>query len=279
MVRQTGFLRTGSWKVKRENDNAIVCSLIKTPTIYLEPIPKQKIDYLMEEYPHQEWLAYLVGRVSKKENFFVEDLSIPPHSEVSGASAEAEPFNIPEGCIGIIHSHHSMGAFHSLTDKEYVDKNFLVSITVAKKGLNLEFDAISYQVTPCGKGTTTKCPIKYVLPPPLFEKDEFLTKAKDNIDKGSRSTVYAYDPDSGAYVLGARYPRHSRYGKRGKHGVPLYVPTHQPHLIPEKLPYSDYKDKVEYVIDGKGYVMSKGELSEHLKQIYGDENNEEEVAE
>jgi len=79
-----------------------------------------------------------------------------------------------------------MGAFHSGTDQSYVDKNFPVSITVAKKTQDLEFDAISYQTTQCGKGTTVTCPVKYVLPEPLFDKGEFLTTAKENIDKGKK---------------------------------------------------------------------------------------------
>ena len=176
------------WKVKKESNNgAVQCSFIKTPTVYIEPMVRHKIELLMKEYSHQEWLGYLMGRVSEKENFFVENLTIPPHKEAFPGSAEAEPFHIPKNCIGVIHSHHTMGAFHSGTDQNYVDKNFLVSITVAKKaGQELEFDAISYQTTLCGKGTTVKCPVKYVLPPPLFDTEGFLEKAKGNIDKGKR---------------------------------------------------------------------------------------------
>ncbi len=185
------------WKVKKENNcNSVQCSLLKKPVVFLEPAPRHKIELLMKEYPHQEWLGYLVGRVSEKENFFVEDLSIPPHTEVSAGSAEAEPFHIPEDCIGVIHSHHTMGAFHSGTDKSYVDKNFLISITVARKGEELEFDAISYQTTLCGKGITISCSVKYVSPKPLFDTDEFLKGAKANVDKGKRfiPVVYKYAP-------------------------------------------------------------------------------------
>ena len=135
-----------SWRVKRETEPAIQCSLVKSPTVFIEPIPRYKINLLMSHYPHQEWLGYLVGRTSEKENFFVEDLAIPPHREVSIASAEAEPFNIPENCIGIIHSHGSMGAFHSGTDQDYVDKNFPVSITASKGSQEIEFDAVSVAV-------------------------------------------------------------------------------------------------------------------------------------
>ena len=215
------------WRVKRENDNGTQCSLIKTPTVYIEPMVKHKIELLMKEYSYQEWLGYLVGRISELNNFFVEDISVPPHKEVSGASAEAEPFHIPDNCIGVIHSHHTMGAFHSGTDQNYVDKNFKVSITVAKKtGQEPEYDAINYQTTLCGKGTTVSCPVKYVSPPPLFDTEKFLEGAKENIDKGKR----VYTP----------------YNYQGNRGIGFHPEPKVPH----------------YKIDGKGNVMSQEEIDD-----------------
>lgn len=177
------------WKVGKEN-NQIQCSLCKSPTVYLEPIPRQKIELLMEEYKNQEWLGYLVGRISEKEKIFVEDLVIPPHKEAYSASAEALPFYIPDKCVGVIHSHHTLGAFHSSTDQAYIDRNFPVSITVARREQALEFDAVSYQITPCGKAMTGKSTIKYVQLPLLFDGKTFLEEAKRNIDKGKRVFIY-----------------------------------------------------------------------------------------
>lgn len=226
------------WQVKNENNNQVQCSLVKSPIIYLEPIPRRKIELLMEEYTHREWLAYLKGRVSEKENFFVEGLSIPPHKESSHSSAEAAPFHIPKDCIGVIHSHHSMGAFHSGTDQAYVDKNFLISITVAKKAQALEFDAISYQVTPCGKGTTSSCVVKYVQPQPLFNEKEFLKNAGANIDKGIK--VYTH------YAQGV--PNiYTQYNLLSSKGQP-----------PPKV----------YTVDGKGNVMTQTELDEIMQDIW-----------
>jgi len=81
------------WGKPEKVEERITCSLVKAPDVYIEPIPRSKISILMGEYPHQEWLAYLSGRLSEQGNIFVEDISIPPHSEASGASAEAEPFS------------------------------------------------------------------------------------------------------------------------------------------------------------------------------------------
>lgn len=230
---------TKGWKVKKENDcDSIQCSLLKNPIVYLEPSVRQKIELLMKEYPHQEWLGYLVGRVSEKENFFVEDLSIPPHKEALGASAEAEPFHIPDNCIGVIHSHNSMGAFHSGTDQSYVDKNFLVSVVVAKKyGQEIEYDTISYQTTACGKGTTIKCPVKYVLPKPEFDTEEFLEQAKANVDKGKK--VYTYTPPV-----------------TGFDGRP-YGATTEP-LVPH------------YMLDKEGHVMTQKDIDAVMDSIWDD---------
>jgi len=173
----------------KDKGQEVKCSEIPSPDVYLEIIARQKVGYLMEEYPSQEWLAYLIGRETENKNFFVEDIVVPPHAEASGAHAEAEPFTVPSGCIGIIHSHHSMGAFHSHTDQTYADRNHPVSITVSKRQGGLEFDAVSAQKTPCGKVAMTQCSVKYVAPPPLFDKEEWLKEAKTNVEKGKKAVV------------------------------------------------------------------------------------------
>ena len=179
---------TGGWKVKGGDDNSTICSLIGKPNIYFEPKVKQKIELMMEAYPHLEWLAYLLGDKMESKDFCITDMVVPPHETATGGSAEAVPFNIPEGCIGIIHSHHTMGAFHSGTDKDYVDKNFKVSIVVAGKPDDLTYNAVSHQVTECCKGTTAECPVKDIQPPLEFDAGKFTEEATKNVDKGK--TVY-----------------------------------------------------------------------------------------
>ncbi len=169
------------------NNTHIECSLIKQKTVFIESVPREKIELLMDAYPHQEWLAYLVG-IEKEDCFFVEDISVPPHASVGSAYAEAVPFHQPKGCLGVIHSHNTMGAFHSGTDHDHVDKNFPVSITVAKRTANLEFDTVTYHITPCGKKTMGKALVKYVKPKPTFDVGDFMTKAQANIDKGKVTT-------------------------------------------------------------------------------------------
>ena len=181
------------WGNKAKIEANITCSLVKSPTIYLEHIVRQKLELLMTEYPHREWLAYLVGEVSEDGNgYFIEDIYIPPHESASAAEEVAEPFKVPDRCIGVIHSHNSMSAFHSGTDQTHVDKNFPVSITIAKKYQSeIEFDAVSTQYTPCNKAVTVKCPVKYIQPEPTFDTEEWLEDAKANVDKGIK--VYQWE--------------------------------------------------------------------------------------
>jgi len=219
------------WGKPSTIEPTIQCSLVKAPTIYIENTPRQKIQLLMNEYTHQEWLAYLTGKISEKENIFVGDIVVPPHESATGASAEAEPFHIPENCVGIIHSHHGMGAFHSGTDQSYVDKNFPVSIVVSRNKTDFVYDAVSYTQTPCGKNLTLKCDVKYVQPPPTFDKDVFLKEAKENIDKGK----IAYVP-------------------RLQERQPLY--THRP----LNAPYVPVRFRFPYYTDEHGHVLSKKEL-------------------
>ena len=234
-----------SWRVNKPREEPITCSLLKSPTVFIEPAPRHKIELLMSKYPNMEWLGYLVGRVSEKKNYFVEDISIPPHKEVSSASAEAEPFHIPDRCIGIIHSHNGMGAFHSGTDQDYVDKNFEVSVTVAKSGGVLSFDTVSYQTTSCGKGVTLKSEVKYVQPDPQFDTEAFMKEATENIDKGKR----IYTPRTQVGQEYTIYPEHS-----------LAEETHltfRQHRARSKgkLPYSGHRD---YVVDENGYAIPQG---------------------
>ena len=143
---------TGSssgWGSKQRQEEKITCSLVGEPDIMIGLRARKKISLLMEAYQHKEWLGYLVGEKTEDWDFIVHDLVIPPHEEANAGSATAEPFNVPDGCIGVIHSHHGMSAFHSGTDDSHVDRNFPVSITVARgTGDKLEYSAVGFELLP-----------------------------------------------------------------------------------------------------------------------------------
>lgn len=184
------------WGDNQTKEEEVTCSLVTEPYIFLEITARQKIIFLMEEYTNREWLAYLVGVMSKEGDFHVKDISVPPHKESFYTSAEAEPLHIPDKCIGVVHSHHTMGAFHSSTDQAYVDKNFPVSVTVSRNSEGaLSWDAVSIRATPCGKTVSHKGIIKYIQPKATFDTGAWLKEAKEEIDKGQVHT-YVYGRDA-----------------------------------------------------------------------------------
>jgi hypothetical protein len=203
------------WGKNRSKEPEVVCSLVKEPTVFIEDKARRKVELLMKEYPHQEWLAYLVGD-EEEDKMFVHDISVPPHAYAQGACAEAEPFNVPKNCLGVIHSHHAMGAFHSGTDQDYVDKNYPVSVTVARNKDNvLSFDADSWRQTPCGRFLTVSCRVKYVQPKPPFNVDKFLTEAKANINRGVRLNTWP-TREKVQYMVGGGFHMEDIVDRRGK---------------------------------------------------------------
>jgi len=110
--------------------------------IFIQPLVKIKIDYLMKKMDNIEWLAYLIGK-----DYIVEDLFIP-QQEVTGVSVDnikCNNFN-NLNVIGVIHSHHDMSGNFSHTDDEWINQNHDISLVATKQN-------ISGQVrwkTPCG---------------------------------------------------------------------------------------------------------------------------------
>ena len=225
-----------AWGTKKNLED-VKCSLIGGVRVNIYPVPKRKIEILMAEYLHTEWVGYLVGERQDcpdlgLTNFDVKDIIIRLHEESSGGTCLAEPaLKQGKDWIGAIHSHHGMGAFHSGQDDHTVDRNFDISITVAKKSTNLEYDAISHVTTPCGKHSLLKCSVKYVQPKPMFDRKKWLSEAKENIDKGTRTKVVKI-PDN-------------------------YVPMR-------------YRKEDSYVVDGAGRVLSAREYQDIMAGIWKD---------
>lgn len=110
--------------------------------ITLSRVVKNKIDLLMKRYPSTEWLAYLIGNSNTN---YVTDIEIPVQT-VTSASVQVEGPTISPFVIGVIHSHHSMGAFFSGTDENYINGNHSISIVVAHNGIKAQ----ARWNTPCG---------------------------------------------------------------------------------------------------------------------------------
>ena len=136
------------WRTKTTQPlQNIQCSFVQKPVIHLMPLVQAKIPALMNSYPHTEWCGYLVGQ-PVADGYVIDDLVIPPHEASEGGYCLAEPFHEPKGCIGFLHSHHGMGAFHSGQDAMTVDKNYPISLVVANRQ-GLDYAPLVNMETPC----------------------------------------------------------------------------------------------------------------------------------
>lgn len=128
--------------------------------VIIERNAKDKIEALMAKFPDTEWLAFLDGRETE-EGFLITDLRIPLQS-VSVADCDDVEFVPSASHIGVIHSHHTMGAFFSFTDKKYLNSSNTVSVVVAKKGNGaIEAQAVLRLVTPSGRWVKVEAEVVY----------------------------------------------------------------------------------------------------------------------
>ena len=166
----------GQWKSDLEE---IVCG--KCPDkikVHVEPLVKSKADALLEKYPSQEWLGYLIGDVDEDDEFYIRDMVIPVQ-EADSSSVEVKEY--PEdvqNIIGVMHSHHNMGAFFSGVDDEFINANHAVSIVVTNK----EWKITGRIKTPCGEAKRVEAEMD-IVNPPVDGMDDFLKVADSNVKK------------------------------------------------------------------------------------------------
>jgi hypothetical protein len=139
-----------AWEVKID----VINSCAKSPEkikVKIDPIVKNKIDYLMKKFVGTEWLAYLIGESNsenkKAEENKVIDIFIPNQvvNSVNVDDIHCEEFN-NLNIIGVIHSHHNMGNDFSSTDDDWINQNHNISLCVSKSGIK---GHVRWK-TPCG---------------------------------------------------------------------------------------------------------------------------------
>jgi len=100
--------------------------------VKIHRLVSEKISILMDLFPTTEWLGYLTG-MNENDIIIVNDILIPTQTASSGSVTNID-FSVPNGIsiIGVIHSHHGIGAFFSGTDNEWINQNHNLSIVVSK---------------------------------------------------------------------------------------------------------------------------------------------------
>ena len=123
---------------------------------------------------------YLYGDITS-DGVIIAGMTIPVQ-EISGGSVDNIEAPLP-GCIGTIHSHNSMGAFHSGIDETYIQSNHKVCITVNNK---LEFAATVDILSECKRPMRIQADV--MLQEPEINLVEFLKEADEKI----REHVYTH---------------------------------------------------------------------------------------
>lgn len=171
------------------------CGVCNPPVVTMSSKVEDKVMALMAKYPHTEWLGYLLG-----DGFHIEDMIIPKQ-EVSVAAVEVKEFpqDMPN-IIGVIHSHHNMGNFHSSTDNEYLVGNHNVSIVATSDG---KFEVKARVLTPCNKLLVRKVEVSMVRE--RIATDQFVKEAEGQIEEKKyhygKQGAYGYYPYQGEYEL------------------------------------------------------------------------------
>ncbi len=140
----------------------------------------RKVYAMMDEMKGKEWFAYLLGK-KVKETYNIKDMVIP-EQEVTSASVEVTGTVEQAGVVGTIHSHHSMGAFHSSTDTEFAGANHQICVVVSDKG----WAAKTQRDLPCGKKFLADADV-YINDPLVREMKKFVEANREKIKEKTYS--------------------------------------------------------------------------------------------
>lgn len=110
-----------------------------------------------------EWAIILYGK-REQDGFLVnvDKISIPPTQRRTAGNVDIDEVDITPEVVGVLHSHHTMGAFFSGTDNDHFNDKFPTSIVVAvpkaqtntagpiAKVLGFDYKAEGRVKLPCG---------------------------------------------------------------------------------------------------------------------------------
>lgn len=107
-----------------------------------------------------EWMAFLIGTRSQDGlEVTVTDLRVPEQNRSTGHCETFKEEPLPPDVVGVVHSHHSMGAFFSQTDVDKLNPRFPTSIVISQlrhdaipecKLLGFNYKAEGRAPLPCG---------------------------------------------------------------------------------------------------------------------------------
>lgn len=237
--------------------------------VMFEPLADQKIKKLQSYYTSLEWLMYLEGEIDYEKNtVLVKDLVLPDSQKVTGVNVNDVEYTWDAGraIIGVIHSHHNMGAFFSGTDDAYINQNHDVSIVVATNPSS----PIKGQVrvkTPCNAYVLSENCTFSVKYPSVLDEEAF--------EKEFTAKIHTYQPAVVTYPISyignglgnfsRGYSRGNGYYHRG-----MSNPVRHNQNIPSsnQLNLLGYDTQEELNGFPDPFKMGEKELREHLADYY-----------
>ncbi len=190
-----------------------------------------KVQAMMQVMNNSEWLAYLVGRRTRR-GYTVDDIYVPLQ-EVTGTSVDvgAEQQVVPN-TLGTIHSHHSMGAFVSGTDEKFLISNDEVVIICSDKGWEVRIRS----TLPCGALTAAEGSWEVQMPRG-FDEDAFILDSVARITRKSyTSPVQAWkkpEESASGELLGGRLAERAKIKEDKSAGAEIMVQTKKGEFVPE----------------------------------------------
>lgn len=169
-----------------------------SPKVIIKQKALLKIVALLHKFPHVEWGAYCIG--SKDENgYYIEDLKIPKQ-EVNRSNVEFKENKFPKNCIGWIHSHNSMDAFLSETDKSSAS---IYDVTLVVNN-RLDIAAAVKIKLSCGRFALTEAEAE------LEIENELDEEIANIVEKKEKYLVELTEKDRICVVCGQKLPKKKR---------------------------------------------------------------------
>lgn len=129
-----------------------------TGRVIIPPILLAELVGTLDREAGEEWLVLLHGKREESGlTYKVERITVPPNQLRHSSEVELSEMVEEADLIGVLHSHHSMGAFFSGTDKTKLNPKYDLSIVISSrlekdehKVLGFSYEAEGGVKMPCG---------------------------------------------------------------------------------------------------------------------------------
>ena len=127
-------------------------------TVSMPPELVAELVGTLDRQQGEEWLVLLHGESAKGGlEVRVTGLSVPVEQKRHSTEVELPEIYSPKNEVGVLHSHHSMGAFFSSTDNKDLNPRFDLSIVISDRivdgesaWLGFSYQAVGRVRLPCG---------------------------------------------------------------------------------------------------------------------------------